>query len=711
MKKSYLLLAAIMTVAGMLGAKAQNRIIMGNGTNYEKTIQVSDNQKIRRLSDNMIAVSPSTATRIVSEAKETHTLQIQPQGDWMQIIICDGADYLEEFYMWDGDSYSNEVPEGVYDILVTNGFSSFYNIENLTVDGDITLNPNMEEARFGITFYGTDENDTPLTEINAVEDTPTYSVYFVWNNLYLFSSNISMGTSFEESIPVFYTNDFTKSHLIVDAQYATDEQKVYHLVSPDISEVHDDIVINVDGKDLYSFDSYFNFKTDNVPFFGISSFLTFAGTFMLSDGWFRALIFNNEKPITTYTNARVTDPVSSFADRQVNLEVLCLAYRSHNPMSDLQDKLYSTPMAMDADGKMSWEPFDRDILYIFTNNPPLRTVTEVTGKSNINDTHYFGFRTPVIFYSAESQSVSAGCGSTYISGSIVPIGENGCVRYCDQDRIVNVTLNGQEIFNDSICKSGYIPVDAEGVVEMNFIDDNVYYDGINMVNQAQVTFDLSKEDIWAPTMTLLQVLDANGNENIIIDDLEGAKIRFGACDYGMSFSPYSHPYQGKPFVEAFFSIHENDFYPLSFSENEALFDEAIGHVFEIDLSQLQGIANDKWVSVGFMVTDEAGNSQIQVLSPLFFAGSYTAVGEDVATNSMVYPNPFQTSFTVSAANPVSGKAVVNVCNVLGENIYTKVMQCNGTTEFVIDGSSLMSGIYFYSIATENGKLQGRIVKE
>ena len=152
MKKSYLLLAAIMTVAGMLGAKAQNRIIMGNGTNYEKTIQVSDNQKIRRLSDNMIAVSPSTATRIVSEAKETHTLQIQPQGDWMQIIICDGADYLEEFYMWDGDSYSNEVPEGVYDILVTNGFSSFYNIENLTVDGDITLNPNMEEARFGITF-------------------------------------------------------------------------------------------------------------------------------------------------------------------------------------------------------------------------------------------------------------------------------------------------------------------------------------------------------------------------------------------------------------------------------------------------------------------------------------------------------------------------------------------------------------------------------
>ena len=711
MKKSYLLLAVMLTVLGMQGAKAQSKITMNNGANCQRTIQVSEDRKLRKLSDNMISVSPANAKRVVSEAKETHTLQIQPEGDWMQIIVYDGANYLEEFYMWDGDFYSNVIPEGVYDILVTNGFNLFYNIENLTVDADITLNPNMEDAKFGVTFHGTDENGTNLTEINAVEDTPAFTLYFVWDNLYMFCSNYGMGTSFEETVPVFYTNDYTESCLRVDANYATQDQKVYHLISPEITEVHENIDINIDGKDLYSFDSYFNLKTDNVPFFGISSFLTYAGSFMLSDVWNRNLLFNSGSPITTLTNAKVTDPVTSLDDRQVNFEVLGMVYRSHSWTSDLHDQIYSTPMAMDANGMMSWEPFDRDPLFTFTSYPPLRTATQITSKSNISDNHYFGYRAPVIFYNASSQSASSGSGSTCISGNIYPIGENGCIRFCDQDRAVSVTLNGQEIFNDSICKSVYLPVDAEGVVEMNLIDDNVFYDGINMVNQAQMTFDLSKDDIWAPTMTLLQVLDANGNENIIIEDLEGAKIRFGACDYSLNPSPWYFPYQGKPFVEAFFSIHENDFYPLSFTEDEALFDESIGHVFEIDLSQLQGIANGKWVSVGFMVTDQAGNSQIQVLSPLFFAGSYTAVGEDTATTSNVYPNPFQTSFTVNAVNPVSGKAVVNVYNVLGENVYTKAMNCNETTEFVINGSSLNAGIYFYSIATENGTLQGRIVKE
>ena len=339
-------------------------------------------------------------------------------------------------------------------------------------------------------------------------------------------------------------------------------------------------------------------------------------------------------------------------------------------------------------------PFQMEILY--GNNPNPESMSGTIAPANeIDSENYLQFSVEYDLY--ENYDLYLGFHAISLGGTALCIDDVAIDQMHQYDFMVKVmttdTLDlayGESAnFRFSVLNTGY---DRETLVlsspsEM-FTDTHCFIDG-----EAVTRFDIEP------------------NENIIIDDLEGAKIRFGACDYGMSFSPYSHPYQGKPFVEAFFSIHENDFYPLSFSENEALFDEAIGHVFEIDLSQLQGIANDKWVSVGFMVTDEAGNSQIQVLSPLFFAGSYTAVGEDVATNSMVYPNPFQTSFTVSAANPVSGKAVVNVCNVLGENIYTKVKQCNGTTEFVIDGSSLMSGIYFYSIATENGKLQGRIVKE
>ena len=94
-----------------------------------------------------------------------------------------------------------------------------------------------------------------------------------------------------------------------------------------------------------------------------------------------------------------------------------------------------------------------------------------------------------------------------------------------------------------------------------------------------------------------------------------------------------------------------------------------------------------------------------------FIEDCSVVSEDGVMVSVVYPNPFISEVHISAAEAVNGNANISVYNILGEQVISKAMQCNGTTEFVIDGSSLMSGIYFYSISTENGMMQGRIVKE
>jgi len=77
----------------------------------------------------------------------------------------------------------------------------------------------------------------------------------------------------------------------------------------------------------------------------------------------------------------------------------------------------------------------------------------------------------------------------------------------------------------------------------------------------------------------------------------------------------------------------------------------------------------------------------------------------------VYPNPFNGEVRITAAQPVNGVANIVVYNVLGEQVYSKSENCTETQDFTIDGSAWKPGVYFYSINTEDGVLQGKIVKE
>ncbi len=77
----------------------------------------------------------------------------------------------------------------------------------------------------------------------------------------------------------------------------------------------------------------------------------------------------------------------------------------------------------------------------------------------------------------------------------------------------------------------------------------------------------------------------------------------------------------------------------------------------------------------------------------------------------IYPNPFSNEVKITATETVNGEANIAVYNVLGEQIYTKTENCTETKEFTIDGNAWKPGVYFYSICTEDGVLQGKIIKE
>ncbi len=81
----------------------------------------------------------------------------------------------------------------------------------------------------------------------------------------------------------------------------------------------------------------------------------------------------------------------------------------------------------------------------------------------------------------------------------------------------------------------------------------------------------------------------------------------------------------------------------------------------------------------------------------------TGINENASSVVSVYPNPFVDSFTVN----VTGAATMRLSDVLGHTV--RIIQLNNTT--VVSREDLTTGIYIYSIITNDNVINGRIVVE
>ena len=255
---------------------------------------------------------------------------------------------------------------------------------------------------------------------------------------------------------------------------------------------------------------------------------------------------------------------------------------------------------------------------------------------------------------------------------------------------------------------------ADGVITMDIEDNHVENQGLVMANRTHIEYDLRHEEAFPPTLTILQVMDENDVEKIDIQNLSNSKINIAGADFTIDvYGDMKMLYFDKPEIEVWYSIDGANYEPLEVYEDESMFHVNYGNFFVVDLGQLEGIANDKWVSLKVTVTDAQGNFQTQELDNLFYAGQFTSINEDMVTgkNHTVHPNPFTNEVRIKAADAVNGTANIQVYNVLGAQVYQQTINCSDTNEFTIKGGALKPGIYFYSISTENGLMQGRIVRE
>ena len=722
--KSILAVALLVMAAG--STNAQTRCTVGDKTHY-RSYEVSDNMVVRKINDNQVVATPKVEKNIVkTEGKGTGVLQINAFGDYFEIYIFNENGYANmAFPGWD---FCEEVDEGTYYITMQGFCDDGHTgqcIYDVVVSSEIdttTINVDMADAKNFLYVDGKDENGIGYADLPM--DSSTYQVnsfLIVGNNIY--SSTFTTFKEIYDPMTNYKFNDLKDyCKLFTNVFFTTEDQKLYVVNYPTIAGMNGDVTLENDPSSFVKHDELFNINNiDGLSYYSYSFSTNVGGAGYQGDVFDPRCIFDQSKPYTVVMNAVDNGEPSSYDKQEVRISpVVFNSYDLNStawpPFQDVMTPYY---MGLDTDGNFFYEPYGNfyNTGYEVASFPD--KFVRTPARQYLDETMSYGSRTPLLYQNscnvtADNNPFGGGnsiqCPTSYI-------GENGLQRVGDQWQPIVVTLNGNEIWNDSLFElnqSG-LELPEVGVVEMHIENNNIENASVEKINNTTIRFDFGKDDIMPPTFTMLQVLDQNGKENDIITNLDYAEINVAAGDWVIALDPMtwamSTTYVEGAEVELYYkTADDTNFMPLEFTEVEDMFHINYGKYFNVKFSQLEGV-NEKWVSMKLVVTDAAGNSQEQILENLFYVDIAWSIVENEGLTSTVYPNPFTNEIRINAAEAINGSASISVFNILGEQVISKAMNCNETTEFVIDGSGLNAGIYFYSISTENGELKGRIVKE
>lgn len=736
MKKMYRTILAVALLFGAMSLNAQNVCTIGKGTGHSLTIESSKNVVLEQKSDNIImGHSVKEINTSIKAGAEVFHLTIKPEGIWEEIsVYSDNNGYYKYVHSYNSpEGFSEEVEEGEYEVYVlgnagkSDWFRSTYMI---SVDHDMVFEPAADaDATNQITIEGVDENGVSLSEKNI--SLMLYDGVFHSSGIDDFFFQLC-GDSYVDKLECFRFNELTDNDKIsIYAPIETEGQIAYLVEYSAILGGANNTgwTITNQAEDFDIFKEYFAVTEGNQPYYYNVFTEYLAGenymngvAYTASYGFDGNLTYNPNEPLTIITNIDVREP-DVYVDGEVKAKISPLVYQNA-PEDDLEDKVISSNVFF-KDNQMVMQPFGEffsTLWYPHNNTPFYFEETPVASYYTEKKNFAIGERTPIAYFQSRNYNENnSPYGYSYCSGEFLFLGENGCQRYGDEASMMRVEMNGEVVFDDNLFNfnmmDGYFEPETPCAVHIDIANKHLVYNGVDKYNNTVVDYDLNRNDAMPPTLTILQIMDEENTESIYLSNYASSHINFAAGDFkdhqNEMYGFIDHmQYVGKPNVEVYYTIGNNEWNPLECAEDESMFHPNYGNFFTIDLSQIENLPTDHWVDMKFIVTDEAGNSQKQILNNLFYTGTNVSISEQTNTlTSTVYPNPFTNEIRINAAEAVNGSASISVFNVLGEQVISKAMNCNETTEFVIDGSSLNAGIYFYSISTENGELKGRIVKE
>ena len=726
MKNLHKTILAVALLILAIGVNAQNRCVLNSSKKDMSVITYSENMMVVNQKEDHISLIGNFKESFNNfrGLNATHHLIVNlPDNFGMMKIGNESGTFSDMFFSGQG-SYEANLEEGLY-YLIVNGYlvngTEYYSCvwtHDFEINGDMELSVNFADCNYTVNINAVNEFGIPMEEceINSVDYTLELNYHDLMVTMDAFHSD-----NFTSEIPHARYNGFNENCAMkIYAVLNTFGETKNYFLFWSVNGMDDNLFLNCEQDELASHSEAFHVSSPE----GFDATYNLDYKIVTGNSWGGIEgrsnnIYKNGDLFTVVSNAKVTDPNNP--DFVLLMPNVYEWFDEENQNWPIYNDKFRSAFYFDANGNAIKEPkpmffFGNEAGNNFRPNSPLKLICTP------DKVCYNGLRTPLAYYVPQSLTAEQYYGEALLTGALYFSGETGCERNSDTDGLIRIcSTDGTELYNDSIFKyneEGYFMFEEPEEINIHVENNHLVYDGVAKSNIMDIVIDYSKDDVMPPTTTFLRINDNYGQESIELPQIESSSLVFGCADYkwhlNQTLGYYDYiVYDSKPMVELSYSIGErSETFPLAFTEDESLFNNNYGNVFVVDLSQLNSIANDNWVNLIFTLTDDAGNVQKQELKNVFYVGEMTSVNEQASTlTHTAYPNPFTNEVRINAAETVNGNASISVFNVLGEQVISKAMNCNETTEFVIDGSSLNAGIYFYSIATENGTLQGRIVKE
>lgn len=730
MKKFFAMLMATLLI-GTIETKAQNRCQIGDGMTISATVQVSDDQVIKKVGDNSIAITSKVKNNpILTDGKTTYTLTIVPEGNWLQIFVNNDEGY--EFCQFsDMGPFEQEVSEGRYDIVIYGWTPEYFDAilayDQVEVTNNTIINPSISEATNYIQLNGFDENGTDFSDLPIISNCENVETFFVMSHGTWRYQLIRLLDDFNcpNNTGLYFNNIGNRSTIYNTVGFAVEGQKAYYVQYPTITDGLNGVYYSTNNpQELISHDEYFNINQDgacfSLTYYNFGPYPGLGNPTIIRNANQK---FDSSKPLTVVTNAKANNEPLTIGGTAMKFAVSSIIYESFDSSHSFDwnqsfvDALAPFPYALNDDGQMVREPYGMFLKTGLSEGsyPDHFPYTPAMYSYNPENTLTFGYRTPILYQHAVSVNENnSPYGMPFFGGYTGYLGEGGLQRMNDEDRTLRITYNDEEYFNDSLYLANvnfWEFMDA-AEVEYDIVNDNLMVDGIEKTNITHIAYDMRKADGVPPTLTLLQVMNSE-NEEVIEVNYDG-KMNFACGDFHVDLEMnWNMIYEEAVKIELYYKTADSEYQPLEFAENEAMFHINYGNFYEVPMSQFIGKVNGSWVTIKIVLTDEEGNLQEQELSNLFYIGEMTSVNE-ITANSLshsVYPNPFTNNVTINAAEPVNGVATFTVYNTIGEMVYSSTINCSETTEFRWNADDNANGVYLYQISTEKGMIQGRVVKE
>ena len=241
---------------------------------------------------------------------------------------------------------------------------------------------------------------------------------------------------------------------------------------------------------------------------------------------------------------------------------------------------------------------------------------------------------------------------------------------------------------------------SANVCNLQLTNENIEVDGLKGKNVSTVEYDLRKDDVSAPTLTFLQFRNAKTNDvTDRFDNAADGRIALSAGDFNFDFTnsvaTYNEERPASVTVE-YAPFGKENWQPVEIAENEEYFQkEGLGNYYEGTLKSITGTSETGWYDLRITITDKAGNSQKQVVSPAFKIGEGNSgvAALQSATDLYAYVYANEQIRIVGAE-----AAAIDLYNAAG----ALVARSSDGVSNPISTASLPAGIYVARLTADNG---------